>query len=124
MLIQSSAAHVYIIGDVTFMPGVNKVPKEQWDKIKSHPHIKPRMTKGLLEMISDKESEDGFTSLSAYKPTEASKLIDATFDVGLLNDWKTAETRKDVRAYIMAQLKKIEGEAFKSDETGTVHFKN
>jgi hypothetical protein len=122
MLIQNTAAHVYIIDEVTFMPGVNNVTTAMWAKIKNHPHVKPRLNDGLLEIISEAETEDGFTSLSGYKLGEAKKLVEGTFEVSLLKTWKAEEKRKDVKGYIVAQLKKIEGEAFKDSDAK--HFKN
>jgi len=135
MLIDHKATHVYLVGDFKFMPGVNSVSKQDWEKIKDHPHVKFKLENDDLKIISDKESGDeqesaaagvpaAMHSLMEFSPKDALRIVDSTFDVDLLKSWEQDEKRKVVRVAIVAQVKKIMGSAFQSSDPEATHFKS
>ena len=127
MLIDHKANHVYVVEDFSFMPGVNSLTKVQWDKLKKHEHVKYRLDNDLMKVISDDASEaEGGHSLAKFDIVKSTKLIEETYDLDLLNAWQEDEKRKNVKAVVTAQLKKIMGPAFDKNEVDTEpkHFKS
>ena len=131
MLIDHRGMHVYIVGEQRFMPGVNSITKDEWDKIKDHPHVKHLLEAEKMQVLSDREVagvEEGESaplhSLKEFEQKDALKVIDQTFDVDLLKSWEMDEKRKPVRIAIIAKVKKIMGSAFEKEEPEAKHFKN
>ncbi|QMV49873.1 MAG: hypothetical protein [Mu-like cryoconite phage AB09] len=117
MLIENRAKHVYIVEGITFMPGVNSVPKQAWDRINSHPGIDMRIKEGVMHIHSKDDVKDGDSdmphhSLKEFSLSDAKKLVENTNDTSLLKAWSGDEKRSAVKAHLTTQLKKIEGDAF------------
>lgn len=120
MLIDHKATHVYFVSDYQFMPGVNSVSKEEWEKIKAHPHVQHLIEDDKMKVLSEKDSsKEGEHTLAEFDVKKATKVIEQTFDLELLSTWDSDEKRKPLRLAITNQMKKIMGKAYsKREESG------
>lgn len=108
MLIENRKTHVYIVGATQFMVGVNHVTKVEWEKIKTHPHVKTKIEDEDLKVHAAEDAKDGVNTLKEFQPNAAEKLAKATFNEGLLNAWLEVEKRATVRMAIKEQLKLLD----------------
>lgn len=89
---------------VSFNPGDNSVPDEDAERLAEHPDFKRYEAHGGLtikdapEESSPSDSSTAPENLSQLNTDEAEGLIGKTDNVGLLQKWLAAETRKTTRA--------------------------
>ncbi len=113
-------------GLLQIKPGVNNIPDKIWKKVAENPTIKQKMGAGYLKIAAeapekpkskvsdesqldlDGEGEEGNVSLSDMNATEATELINETFDEDLLLEWKKDETRKGVLKVLDEQIELVE----------------
>ena len=90
------------------LPGNNVVADADWAAIKKHPLVKHYLDAEVLEEFELKGEGLKSADLKAAK-----SIVAGTYDVKLLAEWKSSETRKDVLKLIDAQFAKIEKETKK-----------
>lgn len=138
-LVVYNRPNLFKIGPKRFIPGLNEITQEQWDAIKSHPLLPFRFEKQKGQKVADlvwvdgkspkdaqkkieelpveeKGSDSESHSLNGLNAKEAIKLIEETLDLDLLNQWKSAETRKGVLAAIDKQIAVFDAPVVKESE--------
>lgn len=101
---------------VKFIPGsINKVAKEDWDRIRTHKDVIGMLNKDILKVVQDGGDESD-NELSEMKVQEAVQVVKNTFDRPLLEEWQESETRVKVVNAINSQLKKLIVTKDKTDE--------
>lgn len=91
------------------MPGNNVVSAEEWGMIKHNPSLEHLFAAGTLSWIGDspeKEKAEGF-NFASLKISDALKIIEQTFDVGLLEKWKASESRAGIVKKISEKIEQI-----------------
>lgn len=92
--------------NIVLMPGINEISNPHWEKMKHNPLIQMRIEKGLIEGAVGGELS-GSADLSALHHKQATKIVEETFDIKLLNRWLDSETRPAVQRAITGQLDKL-----------------
>lgn len=82
------------------LPGVNQLPRAQWEKAKGEKMVQLHVTEGLFVEL-------GAKSLAELDEKRALELVDLTVDDRLLKTWHGSEQRSKVRAALEAQGKKV-----------------
>ncbi len=104
----------YIVGKITFVPGVKAYPSADWEEILNHPvlgkSINSCLEEGILRVISQSKSASVQGQESEVPPlpknqAEALALIKKTYSLSLLQAWQKVETRKPVLEALATQLK-------------------
>lgn len=97
-------------GTINLMPGVNEIALAEWDKVKSHPVVAFWLKEGEIEVVSDPKKP--LPPFGEIPMAEALALVNETFRVDLLNEWRANEKRGGVLAAIEEQLKIIEDPSY------------
>lgn len=95
-----------------FSPGNNEVSKDNWDKIKIHPLIRPLIKSGVFKVVLGGDNK----SLAELDIDEAANIIKSTYAVPLLESFKVAEKRKEVLKAVDEQIKSLEVKDEESEE--------
>lgn len=116
MIVENTAARVICVADLklktttkpddlpdALLPGVNEVDPVEWAKAELIPVVQHLIKDGTLVPKREQSAAD----LSGMKATEATKLVENTFDKALLEKWFDGETRKGVLEAIEAQIDQI-----------------
>ncbi len=104
MLIHNKGKYVRHSNDVMLVPGVNNITPEEWEKFKAPKLAQILIDKG--EIVPQEEDKD----IADLNAKDAIELIEDTFNVALLEEWKAGEERKTVIEAIEKQIKHIKGE--------------
>lgn len=104
MLVQNKGKHVRHAAGVTVVPGANQLEDAAWKKFSSNPLMKKLIDRGEIEAMGKAQSTKDMNA------DKAIVLVEDTFNVSLLNEWKAAEDRKTVLEAIQLQLEKIQGQ--------------
>ena len=113
ILLKWNQPNVHQLGtSITLKPGVNEVDSEAFNQAKKIQLVQFYLKEKQLEQVSSAdaggdEGDEG-SDLSQYSATDAIALVKETTDVGLLNKWKAAESRKTVNDAIDSQLEDID----------------
>lgn len=99
--------------NIVLMPGINQVSNPHWEQMKHNPLIQKRIEKGLIEAAAGAGEVDDDIAKLHHK--QATKLIEDTFDVKLLNRWLDVDTRPAVQRAIASQLDKLKIETKNED---------
>jgi hypothetical protein len=107
------------------VPGLNVIPKEDWESIKDHIDVKFKLENNLLEVFAPKLLKDGVETAKVVENADkdvqtldqldvqaAIKLVDNTIGedaLEKLSTWRKAERRPPVLNAITAMIKKITG---------------
>lgn len=79
------------------LPGVNKVDAELWRRVREQKMVALKVQEGVfVEHMTVR-------ALTELAPAEAKKLIKATFDAGLLAEWKKKDRRPPIQAELARQ---------------------
>ena len=102
---------------VRFMPGVNEISRKRWEKVKDLPKIKRLLDNKTIFLISAEDpTVEGESGILGLKPQEASVVIKKTFNLEILEDWKSKDTRKAVIKTLEYQIKHVNDQAGKKKE--------
>jgi hypothetical protein len=97
----------WIIGKITFVPGVKNYPLDGWEELKDNDRIWGIVSKavndGILRVVSTSTSEIETPQLPKNQQ-EAIDLVKKTFSLSLLKQWQEMEKRKPVLEAITLQL--------------------
>lgn len=104
MLVQNKGKYVRHAAGVTVVPGANQLEDAAWKKFSGNSLMKKLIDRGEIEAMGKAQSTK---DLNADK---AIVLVEDTFNVSLLNEWKAAEDRKTVLEAIQSQLDTIQGQ--------------
>lgn len=127
MIVNNKQARALVVdgatGLVILKPGINEMTDADFAIAKGGFESAGLIKSGKLEIGPSKEEKVGSTIVSVGKSLKditdlekVQQIIDATLDADLLNTWRKAEKREEVRLFIMNQLdviktgKKPEGE--------------
>lgn len=103
MLVQNKGKYVRHAEGVMLVPGSNDVSEQDWKKFSNHKIIKSLIDKGEIVTHKVKSTTD-------MNANQAIELVEDTFSVDLLEQWKANDDRKTVLDAIEEQLKEIKGE--------------
>lgn len=114
--IEYTLKNLFRIGPVRFMPGIQKIDEDQWDKIKSHPLLQTRFDNGDLKWVPGRSPNDEkkkgkkqiSEGLADLNESEALKMAARTFDISLLKEWAASEKRAAVLSFLKAQIDKVD----------------
>lgn len=117
MLVEYSRANVLtlpIVKDgmiernLLLSPGINDIPKKDWDQVSKLPKVN-RLTKANdIVVVQDEDPKDDGHALAKKDIKEVAPIIAKTFNIVLLENWLSCETRPSVVSAINNQLKVIE----------------
>lgn len=107
---------------ISLVPGLNLVPKEQWDQAKKSPNAMLLLRTKIEPSPANEANPEKFgefilvegrelpaeSPLKALRPSEAVERVASTLDAALLRAWLADEGRAEVRRSIEAQLDSIE----------------
>jgi hypothetical protein len=97
----------WLVGKITFVPGVKNYPLDDWKEIESNEKIwaiiSNAMETGIVRVISKSTSEIETPQLPKSQQ-EAIDLVKKTFSLTLLKQWQEIEKRKPVLEAIALQL--------------------
>ncbi|GAB3797476.1 hypothetical protein [Virgibacillus kimchii] len=100
MLVHNKGDYIRTAGEVTLVPGINDIDHRDFNDFSSHPIMKKIVDSGEIVAL-DKTTKD----LSTPKAIE---LIEDTFSMPLLKEFKKNETRKTVLEVIDKKLREFE----------------
>lgn len=104
-------------GSVRFMPGVNDISRKDWEKVKDLPKVKELMQEEVISLVLKEEPEAGGESgILDLKPQEAAAVIKKTFDLEVLEDWKSKDSRKAVLKSLDHQIKYVDDQGVKKKD--------
>jgi len=127
-LLHYSGANIFRIGGKRFMPGLNKVTEDEWAAMKDHPLLperfsakaggvapltwvkgrSPEAVKAPVEELKTEPREvTDANPLASFNVKEAKELIETTYDLEALEQWKTLDARKMIQSAIDEQISKI-----------------
>ena len=87
-------------------PGTNVVDQATWERITANvPIVADELKTGKLEITRPPKDSDA--PLRDLKPNKALELVGNTYDVALLKEWLTAETRPAILVRLREQLELI-----------------
>ncbi len=89
---------------VRLMPGLNRIPRKDWDAVRDSKFVQVRLREEVLEELHTESPE-----LTALPKPKALALVRQTFDRVLLKQWSDAEQRQDVKKAIAQQLELLDG---------------
>lgn len=124
-----SGKNVYSAEGLRFVPGINEVSYELWQKAQRNKLFVKRIEDGILKVQSipnhskgptsadliEEQSEESY-SLSGLNTQQAGELISKTFDTDLLKSWEEQEERKGVLKLISERIDEIESSLSPKDE--------
>lgn len=90
---------------LTWMPGVNRVERRDWDALKNEKFVTYRLDDQTLEFV-----DDDVPDLTYMPPRRALALIRKTVDRRLLREWEQDEKRPSVQKALDDQLHKVAAE--------------
>ena len=94
---------------IHLLPGYNEVDNEDWEQIKDN--CKPRLLDNnlvlLTKMEGDKEIIVSFSNIAKDNPDKAVEIILQTYNVSLLEKWKSETSRDELRSAIFNQIDAI-----------------
>jgi hypothetical protein len=105
-------------GQITLLPGINKISKADCDHVMKHPIVKDKVESGDLEFLLP-EGEEGATPVSALlklSVKDAKETIKGSADVNILTEWFAAEKRKEVKAALEKQIEELNAEPEHRDD--------
>lgn len=100
-------------GQIILQPGINEIPEAEYNFIKPALEGAGLFKSKMLEEGPTKEAKEGTKvvtvgkSLSECSKEQAEELIAETFDMKLLETWKKAEKRDDVRLAIVNRIDEV-----------------
>lgn len=100
-------------GQIILQPGINEIPEAEYNFIKPALEGAGLFKSKMLEEGPTKETKEGTKvvtvgkSLSECSKEQAEELIAETFDMKLLETWKKAEKRDDVRLAIVNRIDEV-----------------
>jgi hypothetical protein len=112
-LFYPSRSNPYIIGKLTFVPGVKAYPSADWEEVLAHDNLSKPVNycieEGILRVIS--QTQPSIAGAAVESPplpknqSEAIALVKKTYSLSLLQGWQKIETRRAVLDAIALQLK-------------------
>ncbi len=93
---------------VMLVPGINEMPKHEWDRVATLPKIKRLIASKHIEVVSKVDSTDEEFALSKADVATAKKIIARTWNLLLLEDWKAGESRAGIIKLLNIQITDIE----------------
>ena len=88
--------------EINFKPGINDIPKKDWELLlKQSEIVAKHFEDGIFKIIPGE-------GLSEMSVEEAKKIIRETFDIVLLNSWKSKEKRGTLLDVIAEQISSLE----------------
>jgi hypothetical protein len=113
----------WVVGKITFVPGVKNYPLADWEELKTNPRlwgiISDSVDAGILRVISTSTPEAETPQLPKNQQ-EAIALVGKTFSQALLKQWQEIEKRKPVLDAITLQLNLEAGKNEKEKDAITV----
>jgi hypothetical protein len=92
--------------ELRFEPGVNWIPSQTWEEIKSLAPVQQRMQVGALRLFQPREVGES-ESTTRYSEEDAKVMVDNTWDLVRLDNWFRTERRPSVQNYIQARIEAI-----------------
>ena len=93
---------------VMLSPGINEMPKNEWDRVAQLPKIQRLIADKKIEVVSKVDSTDEEFALSKADTATARKIIARTWNLVLLEDWKAGESRAGIIKLLSVQIAEIE----------------
>jgi hypothetical protein len=101
----------WIIGKITFLPGVKSYPLSEWEALKENKQLasvlEDAISGSILRVISQSTTTTETPPLPKSQQ-EAIALVNKTYSLSLLRQWQETEKRKPITDAIALQLKKGE----------------
>ena len=107
-----------ILGKVTLLPGINDIKDEHWRlarvevasdlRRKRIEEIKDQVTVKKATKTEDEKVEIKGVSINDLNPNEAEDLIDETYSLTTLREWKQGTAKESLRAKIINQIEIVE----------------
>lgn len=88
------------------LPGVNVVPKKDWDAAAKNPALKHDLDGGNLVVQSEAKIDDK-NGIAGVDPKEARELVAGCFDEKTLVAWLETEKRPGMKFVLEDQLRKV-----------------
>ena len=89
-----------------FEPGVNWIPGQTWEEIKSLVPVQQRLQVGALRPFQPREVGES-ESTTRYSEEDAKILVDNTWDLTRLDNWFRTERRPGIQNYIQARIEAL-----------------
>lgn len=122
MLVHNKGKYVRHAAGATLLPGANNIDEADYKRFSSHPIAKKWIEKGEIVTFkkeeNNKDEENTVESTKDLNANEAIDLVEDTFSVSMLEEWKEKEDRKTVLEAIEKQLAELKGEGEDEDESG------
>ncbi|TYC49902.1 hypothetical protein ESZ50_04740 [Weissella muntiaci] len=112
MIVSNKGDFVRFIGDIRLVPGTNDVSEAELKKLKAVDSSNPVFAAVMEDLVLP----EGETKLSSYKVDDAKKLIDETFDVALLGNFRDEEAADANRKTVLDYIDKKVDEIMNGDE--------
>lgn len=100
---------------IMIRPGINELKQAEWDKIKNDKWAMAMVEDGVLDVVSEDET-DAHDVVLSLKQNEALSAVQACVDLELLSKLSSSETRPRVKKAIRVQIEKLEGSLKKDAE--------
>lgn len=116
MIIYNNETHIkgYSGLGVDLLPGNNFVQDEKWEQMqKKYPLIKVDLESGVLKIQEFHSRGQGnergkkITDFNKLSSTQARKILDETWSIATLQEWRKEESKSDIRNLIDDKIKKI-----------------
>lgn len=111
MLVNYKLKNVYGCGEMQLIPGINKVDEKVWAEAQKFPKTKWLMENEHLEVVEGeggkKLEASADESLASLSEKKAVKLVEETFEMRLLEQWKKTEKRNKVLDALDARMDEI-----------------
>lgn len=113
-LVVGEGKEAIALPEIRLTPGVNSIPKAQWDGLQKHPPFAMALRyyqdqPGVLTVRQPPagQNPDADLSIKSFTIPDAVQLIQDTNDVKLLQAWQDEDDRKGVQRAIAEQLEKL-----------------
>lgn len=109
MIVHNKGKYIRHIGEVRLLPGANQLSEKESKSFKAdlaNPLNQKLVDDGEIEVVGA-DGKDSSNPLAEINAGEAIELILDTFDISLLEEWASVETRKTVAKAIKEQIEAI-----------------
>lgn len=103
MLINYKREGLHHAGNMTLMPGLNRVRDEDFKEASKWPAFKALIDEGLIEVVADKKGKE--VDLSKLSTSQTVDLVKATVDKKMLEEILDGETKGQKRKAVLEALK-------------------
>jgi len=94
---------------IHLLPGYNEVDDSEWEQIKNN--CKPRLEDNNLVLLTKKEGDKeiivSFSDIAKDNPDKAVEIVNQTYNISLLEKWKSETSRDELRSAIFNQIDAI-----------------